>query len=59
MISIKVINELFDICHFFFTLTAHLNLDQPHFPHVTVTCGWWTLYWAAEPYKDSLQFVSV
>lgn len=32
-------------CGVYFTLTAHINLDQPHFKGSIATCGQWLLFW--------------
>lgn len=31
----------------YFTLTAHLNLEQPQFKYSIVTSGQWPPYWTA------------
>lgn len=29
-----------------FTLTTHLNSNQPHFKHLGATSGWWLPHWS-------------
>lgn len=53
MISIKVINELFDNFHFSFHPHGHISMAQGDYE----TCGWWTLYWEVQPKKDSFRLV--